>query len=141
MYKTILVPIDLSEESSWRKAVPTALELARAFGARINLATVVRDIDAIWKTQYFPIGYEMMVKEAENKLAHLARSQMPAATEPNIFVGQGSIYSEVLRIAAETSTDLIVLASHRPEMKDYLIGPNAALIARHANCSVMIVRE
>ena len=36
--------------------------------------------------------------------------------------------------------DLIVMASHRPELKDYLIGPNAARVVRHADCSVQVVR-
>jgi nucleotide-binding universal stress UspA family protein len=36
---------------------------------------------------------------------------------------------------------VIVLASHRPELKDYLLGPNAARVVRHAKCSVLVVRD
>ena len=36
---------------------------------------------------------------------------------------------------------LIVMGSHHPELKDYLLGPNAAKVMRHADCSVMVVRE
>ena len=44
-------------------------------------------------------------------------------------------------MADETNADLIVMASHRPELKDFLLGPNAARVVRHANCSVLVVRE
>ncbi len=37
--------------------------------------------------------------------------------------------------------DLIVMASHRPEMKDYLLGSNAGHIVLHAPCSVFVVRK
>ena len=37
--------------------------------------------------------------------------------------------------------ELIVMASHRPELRDYLIGPNAARVMRHADASVLVVRE
>ena len=33
------------------------------------------------------------------------------------------------------------MASHRPELRDYLIGPNAARVMRHADASVLVVRE
>jgi nucleotide-binding universal stress UspA family protein len=56
-------------------------------------------------------------------------------------VRQGSIYSEILSVAREQQVDLIVMASHRPEMKDYLIGTNAARVVRHAACSVLVVRD
>jgi nucleotide-binding universal stress UspA family protein len=33
------------------------------------------------------------------------------------------------------------MASHRPELSDLLIGPNADHVARHTTASVMIVRS
>lgn len=56
-------------------------------------------------------------------------------------VGRGTVYEEILRIAGEIGSDLIVIGSHRPELKDYLLGPNAARVVRHADCSVLVVRE
>jgi nucleotide-binding universal stress UspA family protein len=56
------------------------------------------------------------------------------------IVGHGTIYREILVRAERTKCDLIVMASHRPELQDYLLGPNAARVVRHAKCSVMVVR-
>jgi glycine betaine/choline ABC-type transport system substrate-binding protein len=48
---------------------------------------------------------------------------------------------ETAEAQEELPADLIVMASHRPSLKDYLLGPNAAHVARHARCTVYIVRE
>jgi nucleotide-binding universal stress UspA family protein len=56
------------------------------------------------------------------------------------IVGHGTAYEEILRVAGDIKSDLIVMGSHRPNMEDYLLGPNAARVVRHANCSVLVVR-
>ena len=43
-YKTILVPLGLEGEASWRTALPVAVEHGRAFGATLHLATVILDL-------------------------------------------------------------------------------------------------
>jgi nucleotide-binding universal stress UspA family protein len=44
--------------------------------------------------------------------------------------------------AAQTiNSDLIVMGSHHPELKDGLLGPNAANMVRRTDCLVMVVRE
>ena len=53
----------------------------------------------------------------------------------------GGIGGGILHLAEQLEADLIVLASHRPEMRDWLIGANAARVVRHARCSVLVVRE
>ncbi|MFC6689379.1 universal stress protein [Jhaorihella thermophila] len=55
-------------------------------------------------------------------------------------VAVGKVYREVLRVAEEAGSDLIVVGAHNPELRDYLLGSNAARIARHASCSVYVVR-
>lgn len=141
MYKNILVPIDLSDGGSSARALPVALALARTFGARIHATTVVRDIDAIWTSQYSLMNYESMISQAAIDLARIVAENVPDDLVVESRVGQGSVYAEILRIAGDIGADLIVLMSHRPEMKDYLIGTNAARVVRHARCSVLVVRE
>jgi nucleotide-binding universal stress UspA family protein len=46
-----------------------------------------------------------------------------------------------LGVAEEAEADLVVTGSHRPAMKDYLLGTNAARVLRHARCSVLVARE
>ena len=56
-------------------------------------------------------------------------------------VATGRVFRGILEIADTVKADLIVLASHRPQMKDFLIGENAERVVRHASLSVMVVRD
>ena len=46
MYKKILLAVDLNENASWKKALPTAIEYAKVFGADLHVATVLPDFVA-----------------------------------------------------------------------------------------------
>ena len=140
MYSSILVPIDLEEPSSWSKAVPTALALARCFKARLTLATVVAAEAAAREAQWSAIGFRELLSTAQARLGLLA-DELCGETPLDTRVGTGSIGGGIIDLAEQVEADLIVLASHRPEMRDWLIGANASRVVRHARCSVLVVRE
>lgn len=142
MYNTILLPIDLNEESSWKKALPTALELCKTFGAKLHVLTVVPDFGMAIVGSFFPEGYEKQaLGEAEKALSGFVEANVPDDLEVTRDVGHGTVYEEVIATAKTIGADLIVMAAHRPGHADYLLGPNAARVVRHAECSVMVVRE
>lgn len=139
MYSSILVPIDLEEPSSWSKAVPTALALAQCFNARLTLATVVEGKMAARQAQWSSIGYRELLSTASARLGLLA-DELRGKSHMDTRVATGSICGGILDVAGEVKADLIVLSSHRPEMRDWLIGANASRVVRHAACSVFVVR-
>ncbi len=142
MFKEILLPIDLGEVESSRKAVSTAIELSRTEGARLHLLCVVPGFGMSLVSQYFPEGFEeKSLAEATRQLDDFIAKNVPAEIARRAIVANGSIYAEILKVARETGCDLIVVASQRPELKDYLLGPNAARVVRHATCSVLVVRD
>ena len=57
------------------------------------------------------------------------------------IISIGSAYEEVLKAATDIKADLIVIGASKPDLKDYLLGPNASRVARHAEVSVYIVRQ
>lgn len=140
MYSSILVPIDLEEPSSWLKAVPTALKLGDCFQARLTLTTIVEDRAAAKTGQWSSIGYRELVSVAEARLGSLS-DELRQGHPIECLVGTGSICGGILDIAEKVQADLIILSSHRPEMRDWLIGANASRVVRHARCSVMVVRD
>jgi nucleotide-binding universal stress UspA family protein len=142
MYKNILAAIDLNEEASCRRPLITAAELARTFGARLHVLTVVREVEAILQAKSAPLGYDPIVSYLENRIAALIRQVNAYDLQPKVIVTHGaSIYAEILRVAEEAGADLVVVGSHRPAMKDYLLGTNASRVVRHARCSVLVARE
>jgi universal stress protein F len=141
MFKAILVPIDTAHESSWRFSIPQALELARQSQAKLTIMTVVREATAMFEGVYLSFQLERMVADAGQKLGAIAGQFKETGIEPDLDVRVGSIGAGILAAATERDVDLIVMASHRPEMRDYLIGPNAAHVAQHARCSVLVLRR
>jgi nucleotide-binding universal stress UspA family protein len=142
MYRNVLVPVDLSDKHSWRKALPTAISLCETFEARLHLMTVVPDFGLPMVGQFFPEGYEAKLRQqAARQLKEFAAEQVPGAIESRRIVAEGKVYQEILKAADAIKADLVVMGSHRPELSDYLLGPNAARVTRHARCSVMVVRE
>ena len=142
MYQRILLTIDLPNQETQKKAVDTAVSLARNFSAKLTVMTVVPDFGMSIVGSFFPEGFEekALAKAAEH-LKDFVKGHVPDDVEMQTAVAHGTIYSEVLRVAKETGASMIVMASHRPELKDYLLGPNAARVVRHAQCSVLIVRD
>ena len=142
MYKNILVAIDLNDEASCRQPLISAVELARNFGAQLHVLTVVREVEAILQAKSAPLAYDLIAADLENQLARLVRQVDASDLHPEILVAHGaSIYAEILGVAEEAGADLIVVGSHRPAMKDYLLGTNASRVMRHARCSVLVARE
>ena len=142
MYKNIVVVIDLNDETCWRKPLLSAVELARKFVAQLHVITVVRDVEAILQAKAAPLAYELIAGDLEQQLARLIRQVDASDLHPKILVAHGaSIYAEILGAAEEAESDLIVVGSHRPAMKDYLLGTNASRVMRHARCSVLVARE
>ena len=142
MFRNILVPIDLSDKHSWRKALPAAIAMGEAFGAKLHVITVVPEFGLPIVGQYFPEGYEEKVRQqAAKQLKAFVAEQVPEAVPTRRIVAEGKIYQEILKAARTIEADLIVMGSHHPELKDYLLGPNAAKVVRHADCSVLVVRE
>jgi nucleotide-binding universal stress UspA family protein len=142
MYKHILLTVDLGEESSWSKALPEAVSMCQSSGASLHALTVVPDFGMSIVSQYFPEGYEKdMAAKVLESLKAFVKEHVPDGIDVQHIVGEGTIYEVILKIAKEIKADLIVMSSHRPELKDYLLGPNAARVVRHANCSVLVIRN
>jgi nucleotide-binding universal stress UspA family protein len=136
MYRTIIVPIDLSQETKGRHILDLAMRLGDD-GARIILANILEEIPGYVAVE-LPAGLvEQSHKDAEAKLKAIAAD---AGIEAEIVVRIGHPGNQILDLAEETNADLIIVASHRPGLQDYFIGSTAGRVVRHANCSVLVTR-
>ena len=141
MYKRIILAVDLAETSTAPKGLAQALELAKAGGAALRLVNVQPVVPATFM-EYVPADFDAeQTKRAQEALAALVASIDLPAERKSAAARAGGIYHELLQEAADWNADLIVVGSHRPVMSDYLLGSNAKTIVRHAQCSVLVVRE
>lgn len=133
MYTKILLAIDHAEPASWKKALPLAVEEARLHGAELHAVSVVPEI---LRLPNLPENYGAGALDyVREKLEDIVGEGILVTTR------EGSIYREILKLAEELQVDLIMMASPKGTYPYYEIGPNAARVVRHANCSVQIVRD
>lgn len=136
MYRTIIVPIDLSQETKGRSILDLAIRLGGG-EARIVLANILEELPGYVAIE-LPAGLmEQSRADAEEKLKAIAAA---AGVEAEIAVRIGHPGNQILELAEETGADLIIVASHRPGLQDYFIGSTAGRVVRHAKCAVLVTR-
>lgn len=142
MYKDILFPIDVTEESSWKYTLPVVIAHAEAFGARVHLMTVIPDSGMSLVSQYFSDdAVDRIVQETNKALHRFSEEHLPKSIKVQHIVTQGIVYKSIIETSQRIGADVIIMSAHRPELKDYLLGPNAARVVRHSDCSVLVVRH
>jgi len=116
--------------------------MAKASGATLHVVSVVPDFGISMVGGFFPDNFEdRALVDVGEKLKAFCSENIPEGIKTEQIVRFGKIYKEILETAKTLSTDLIIIGSTRPDLTDYLLGPNAARVVRHANCSVLVVRE
>jgi len=136
MVDTILVPIDLAHAERAGEMIEKAKQLGGK-KASILLMSVVEDVPAYVAAE-LPAGiFDERRQEAEKELGDIARNA--GLSEPvRVHIGQPS--PAILAVAEETGADVIIIASHKPGLQDYLLGSTAGRVVRHAKCSVLVLR-
>ena len=141
MFKNILVAVDLEHDSDLDNLLRIASEIASIQNAKVNLLHVISAAPAV-VSQFLPESYETMASEkVEQDLTVLAAKVDLAEGTATVSVRFGSVYQEILAYADKISADLIIVASHKPNVGDYLLGTTASRIVRHAPCSALVVRQ
>ncbi|MCL4812302.1 MAG: universal stress protein [Vicinamibacteraceae bacterium] len=140
--RAIVCPVDFGEAS--QSALHYALSLAQEAQGRLVLMHVL---------EYFiedepRINAHFNVPEYRRALEHDARERLEAMIpeaarawcEPEIVVGHGKAYREILRVAGERSADLIVLGVQgRGVIDRTLFGSTAEHVVRKATCPTLTV--
>ena len=145
-----LAPIDLEDEHLSSGVIEKTVEMATGIdGAKIYLMTVIPGIVA-GIDQRYAIRGEMQGStdyplqewkdQAAKQLEKIAQRTIPEAMLAGVVVENGTIYREIVEAAKDLNIDHIVMGANRPSLADFLLGPNSARVARHAGCSVTVVR-
>lgn len=138
-----MLALDLGESSGSNKnAITIAENLAKNDGATLHVVTILPNFSMPIVGGYFPEGFEE--KHFAQAKAELKAQIQADAKDPDAIVRhvvQGSIYEKIMSSADKLDCSLIIIEAHRPDLKDYLLGPNAARVVRHAKQSVYVIRS
>lgn len=149
MAKKILVPVDLSDAETSAKVLAAGVDQAKHEGAELTVMTAVPNMVTGIDYRYAIRGemggsedYDLK-KIVQNALDHLnefVADNTTKGTKAQTIARHGTVYEQILDVAEEIGADQIVIGAHRPQLSDYLLGPNTARVVRHAKCSVNVVR-
>ena len=137
VYKHIMVPVDLAHAGQLDKALTCAADLAKLYGAKVTYVAVAAAT---------PGAVAHNPKEFAEKLSAFADAE---ADKHGISTSAHAVTSHdptidldptLLKSVTEIGADLVVMASHVPNITDYIWPSNGGTIAGHAKVTVMVVR-
>jgi len=142
LFKRILVPTDASEYS--RRALKTALELARAVNAEVVLLHVSYTPQAYWG---YTISYGITVTQEQldqNGELALEATLTGIETEPVVItkrVESGHPVTIVVEQIKKDNIDLVVMGSHGyGAIAGSVLGSVSQRVLQRASCPVLIIK-
>jgi len=135
MYSNVLVALSLEHGIS-----DLALSTARALvsdGGKITAAHVHEPPNS---SILAFLDEGAVVKSNQRAKANLAERVKGETGVSAVLLEGQSAGRTVTEYANTHGIDCIVLASHQPGMKEFFLGSTAALVVRHAHCSVHVLR-
>ena len=138
--KKILVPIDGSDQA--KKAFEEAVHFALTHNSELTILTVVADY------LRYDFGELNLRSKYQNSTAYeeLLRqyqlfAQQAGVKEVSLKIKQGDPRKEILNVAKEEKSDLIIMGSTGKGMIDrLLIGSVSEFIMNHSSCDVLITK-
>ena len=142
-YRRILCPVDFSATSD--RALRYAFSLAEEAKARLAVLHVLEWFPEheVREHRHFDVPeYRRFLEEdARHRLAKAIPEDVRTWCEPVEKVACGKAYREILRVAADESSDAIVMGVHgRGALDQLLFGSTTNHVVRQAACPVLTVR-
>ena len=137
MFKRIMVPVDLTHADKLDKALTCAADLATHYEATLVYVGVTTET---------PSSVAHTPTEFADKLDALPPSRRLSAalaTEGHTMTSHDptvDLDDTLMQAVGETGADLVVMASHIPNVMDHIWPSNGGSLAAHAKVSVMVVR-
>jgi nucleotide-binding universal stress UspA family protein len=134
MYKKIIVALSLEHGISER-ALHAANVLAGQ-GAEVHAVHISEPLQGSVRFHVSDEDLEKSRKKTKSMLQERVKDH-PGVT-PVLLEGHAG--QTLADYAEEVGADCIVIGSHKPGLRDFLLGSTAARIVRHAPCSVHVLR-
>ena len=139
MHKHLLVPVDLEYTPEQDKALQTAADLAQHYEATLCLVAVRVSLpNAISTTpEHFAVALNLFAREHGERFGVSIDTLILDSVDPAV-----DLVDKLLEGIQESGADLVVMASHKPEVTDRLrlTGSHAAQLVRQSEVSVFVVR-
>jgi len=141
MFKNLLLTVDINDPESAVRSTEVAVDMARQNDAVLHILNVVPDQGMAIVSASMAADYgEAALQSAQVDMERWAGAEIPGDVTFELHVVRGKVYDQIIKTANSLQVDCILVGAHSPALQDYLIGPNAARVARHARQSVFVLR-
>lgn len=137
MFGRIIVAVDLDHLPQAKALLTKAVAMLDA-GGEIRLVHVLDSVPGFIAAELPEDVNDRRRAEAMVELRAMIDPKLGVRMVPE--VRHGSPAGQIIAAADESHADMIMLASHRPGLRDYFIGSTAARVVRHASCAVLVAR-
>jgi universal stress protein A len=140
-YKNIIIAIDFSDSAD--QVIERALDVC-GNGTQKILLHVVDHLPPLGFGEEpliapdWMIPEQQLLDESEKSLNNFATKHGLSDAEQTVLLG--TPHTEIVRLAEEKNTDLIILGSHGRHGVRLLLGSTANGVLHHAGCDVLAVR-
>jgi nucleotide-binding universal stress UspA family protein len=137
VYRKIMVPVDLVHAERLDKALRTAADLAKHYGAELCYVGVTPNApsEIAHTPAEFAQKLEAFGKERGAADGVEATTRAYSCHDPVI-----DLDNTLLEAVDDIGADLVVMASHIPDVVDYIWPSNGGKVAGHSDASVFVVR-
>ena len=143
MFKNILVPFDLSTQST--RAFKVALDIAKCRDSKITLLTCLEG-DA-WHHKYYDARADSELIKKQKKVSQKYIEKLESLAEKNNvtvksqIITSKSVVNDIVNYAKSRKYDLVVIGSHsRTGFDKLLLGSVANGVSQKIRCPVLIVK-
>ncbi len=140
--KTIIVPVDFSEQSEY--ALKVAASLAKRQEADILVLHMLELNEAMITSSegFHPEQTVFLLKLAEKRLREFLDKGYLKGIKITPVIKHFKVFGEVNDIAEKHHADLIVMGSHGSDgLKEIFVGSNAERVVRHSEVPVLVVKN
>ena len=141
MFKTLLLAVDVNDPEGAVRSTQAAVSMATHENAALHILNVVPDQGMPIVSASMAPDHSASIRDAaEGALTEWMAANVPDTIAATPHIAAGTVYDQIIRTADALNADCIFVGAHSPTLKDYLMGPNAARVARHASQSVFVLR-
>lgn len=143
MFKNILVPFDLSSQST--RAFKVALDIAKKYNSKVTLLTCIEG-DA-WHHKYYDAKADSELIKKQEKVSKKHLEELESIADKNnvaitsSIIASKSVVKDIVTFAKSRKHDLVVIGSHgRTGFDKLLLGSVANGVSQRVRCPVLIVK-
>ncbi|MCV2868649.1 universal stress protein [Defluviimonas sp. WL0002] len=137
MFSNIMVPVDLRHLERMSKSLQAAADLARLYSARVCYVGVssAEPSDLGHRPEEVAARLSGFAKAEAAKHGHQGASHLVINHDPTTELDKA-----LNDAVEEVGADLVVMATHIPNVTDYIWASHGGTLALHSPVSVMLVR-